>query len=88
VPDSVHDALTKLAREDSGRVLAVLARRFDDVDLADESVQDALLEAGIVWPQKGIPDNPAAWLHTVARRKALDHIRRRANALRRLLPRR
>jgi RNA polymerase sigma-70 factor, ECF subfamily len=64
-------------------VLALLARRFGDVDLADESVQDALLEASSVWPQKGVPDNPAAWLHTVARRKALDRMRRRSSALRR-----
>ncbi len=64
-------------------MLALLARRLGDVDLADESVQDALLEAATVWPQKGVPDNPAAWLHAVARRKAVDRMRRRSSALRR-----
>lgn len=76
-------ALTRLAREESGRVLALLARRLDDVDLADESVQDALTEAVTDWADHGVPDNPPAWLLTVARRKAIDRLRRRASAQRR-----
>jgi RNA polymerase sigma-70 factor, ECF subfamily len=83
MPDAVDTVLTKVAREESGRVLALLARRFNDVDLADESVQDALVEASTAWRTNGVPDNPAAWLHTVARRKALDRMRRRSSALRR-----
>ncbi len=79
----VANALTKVAREESGRVLALLARRFNDLDLADEAVQDALLEAAGAWPTQGVPTNPAAWLYTVARRKAIDQLRRRASALRR-----
>ena len=54
--------MTRLAREESGRVLALLARRFNDLDLADESVQEALIEAAQVWPERGIPDNTAGWL--------------------------
>jgi RNA polymerase sigma-70 factor (ECF subfamily) len=78
------DALTRLAREESGRVLALLARRFG-VDLADEAVQDALAEAARVWPLDGAPSNPPAWLMTVAKRKAIDRLRREASARRRTL---
>jgi RNA polymerase sigma-70 factor, ECF subfamily len=82
---AVETALTRVAREDSGRVLALLARRFGDVDLADESVQDALLEAARVWPVQGVPANPAGWLMTVAKRKAIDRLRREASAHRRTM---
>lgn len=81
---TVDDAITRLAREDSGRVLALLARRFGDVDLADESVQAALVEAARWWPERGVPDNPAAWLLSVARRKAIDLLRRADAADRRI----
>ena len=64
-------------------MLALLARRFGDVDLADESVQDALVEAARTWPERGVPDNPPAWLLTVARNKAIDRLRREASARRR-----
>ena len=77
-------AIVHLAREESGRVIALLAHRFGDLDLADESVQDALLEALEVWPIRGIPSNPPAWLYTVARNKAIDRLRRAASAKRRL----
>lgn len=80
----IDAALTRLAREESGRVLALLARRFGDVDLADEAVQDALLEAARTWPAGGEPANPAGWLLAVARRKAIDHLRRNASRQRRL----
>lgn len=82
---SVESTITRLAREESGRVLALLARRHDDIDLADEAVQDALTEAARTWHAAGIPTNPPAWLHAVARRKAIDRLRRSASAQRRLL---
>jgi RNA polymerase sigma-70 factor (ECF subfamily) len=72
----VEDALTRAAREEGGRVLALLARRFGDLDLADESVQDALVDAARTWPERGVPDNPGGWLLSVARRRALDRLRR------------
>lgn len=83
--DGTGEALTRLAREESGRVLALLARRFGDLDLADESVQDALTEAARTWPQRGVPDNPAGWLLAVARRKAIDRLRRTSSARRRTM---
>jgi RNA polymerase sigma-70 factor (ECF subfamily) len=82
---TIDAALTRLAREDSGRVLALLARRFGDVDLADDAIQDALLEAARTWPAGGEPANPAGWLLAVARRKAIDRLRRTASGHRRLV---
>jgi RNA polymerase sigma-70 factor, ECF subfamily len=84
VTDAAGSAITRLAREESGRVLALLAARFDDVDLADDCVQDALLLAAETWPSHGVPDNPAAWLYTVSRNRVIDQLRRRAAARRRL----
>jgi RNA polymerase sigma-70 factor (ECF subfamily) len=80
----VDAALTALARDHSGRVLAILASRFGSVDLADDAVQDALIRAGERWPTDGIPTNPAGWLMTVARRRAIDLQRRSQAADRRL----
>ncbi len=81
----VDAALTELTREHSGRVLAILASRFGSVDLADDAVQDALIRAHDHWPSEGIPANPPAWLMTVARRRAIDLLRRAESADRRLL---
>ncbi|GAA1916806.1 sigma factor [Microbacterium aoyamense] len=78
---SQPDALTRLAREESGRVLALLAARFG-LEVADDAVQDALVEA-LDWTT--VPDNPPAWLYTVARNRAVDRLRRAASARRRTL---
>ncbi|HEX8510935.1 MAG TPA: sigma-70 family RNA polymerase sigma factor, partial [Propionibacteriaceae bacterium] len=78
------EAISRAAREERGRLVALLARHFGDVDLADESVQDALEEAVRTWSERGVPDNPAGWLLTVARRKAVDRLRRATSAQRRL----
>jgi RNA polymerase sigma-70 factor (ECF subfamily) len=80
----VDAAVTRVAREEGGRVIALLAHRFDDVDLADESVQEALVEALTAW-QERVPDNPGGWLLTVARNRAIDRMRRAASARRRTL---
>jgi RNA polymerase sigma-70 factor, ECF subfamily len=80
----VSEAVTRMAREESGRVVALLTRRFRDIDLADEAVQEALIEATATWPDRGIPSNTAGWLLTVARRKALDQLRKQASAQRRI----
>ena len=57
---------------------AALVRALGDFDLAEELVQEALLEAVEHWPTDGIPDKPGAWLLTTARRKAVDQFRRQA----------
>ncbi|GAA1216967.1 RNA polymerase sigma factor [Rhodoglobus aureus] len=76
----ISEAVTRLAREESAHVLALLAHRFG-LDVADDAVQDALVEA-LNWAT--IPDIPAAWLYTVARNRAVDRVRRDAAAARRL----
>jgi RNA polymerase sigma-70 factor (ECF subfamily) len=58
--------------------VAGLVRRVGDFDLAEESVQEAVLEALDHWPRDGVPERPDAWLAAVAHRKALDRIRRHA----------
>jgi RNA polymerase sigma-70 factor, ECF subfamily len=61
------------------RVVAVLARLLNDIDLAEELTQEALVDALRQWPREGTPQNPGAWLTTVAKRKAVDLIRRDRN---------
>lgn len=77
------DALTRVAREEGGRILALLADRVHDLDLAEESLQDAYVRAAAAWTTGGVPDNPAAWLYTVARNSAIDRWRRAQSAQRR-----
>ncbi len=68
-------ALEAVYRADRGRVLARLIGILGDFDLAEEALQDAWVAATVSWPKAGIPDNPAGWLVTAARRKAVDRLR-------------
>ncbi|MCK2212301.1 RNA polymerase sigma factor [Actinomadura sp. ATCC 31491] len=63
-------------REEHGRLLAALVRRFGDLDLAEEVTADALEAALVHWPVDGVPARPGAWLMTTARRRAVDRLRR------------
>ncbi|WP_112262503.1 RNA polymerase sigma factor [Lentzea terrae] len=63
-------------REERGRLLAILVKRFGDLDLAEEVTSDAIEAALRHWPVDGVPDRPGAWLLTTARRKAVDRLRR------------
>jgi len=65
-------------REEHGRVLAALISRFGDFTLAEDALQDALVNALERWEIDGIPRNPGAWLLTAARRRAIDRLRRAA----------
>ncbi|MGX6605961.1 sigma-70 family RNA polymerase sigma factor [Micromonosporaceae bacterium Da 78-11] len=67
------DAVWKL---ESARIVAALMRLVHDVGLAEELAQDALVAALEQWPRSGVPDNPGAWLTTIAKRRAVDHVRR------------
>ena len=58
------------------RVVATLARMANDLDLAEELAQEALVDALRQWPRDGVPDNPGAWLTAVGKRKAIDRFRR------------
>jgi RNA polymerase sigma factor (sigma-70 family) len=71
-------AIADISREHTARLAAIMTRLLGDFDLAEESVQDALLTAVERWPCEGLPSQPDAWLLTVARRKALDRLRRDA----------
>ena len=70
--------LARTLREESGLLVARLARQFHDFDLAEEAVQTAVTEALEAWRRDGPPNNPAAWLQTAARHNALDLVRRRS----------
>ena len=70
--------IERIFREEHGRVLAALISRLGDFELAEDSLQDALVNALESWETDGIPRNPGAWLLTVARRRAIDRIRRAA----------
>ncbi|SFU86216.1 RNA polymerase sigma factor [Pseudoduganella namucuonensis] len=73
----IHRAIEAVWRMESAKIIAVAARMLRDVGTAEEVAQDALLAALERWPETGTPDNPAAWLMTVAKNRALDHLRHR-----------
>jgi len=69
-------AVEKVFRQESGRIIATLIRLAGSFDLAEEAMQEAFASALTTWPEKGIPDNPGAWITAVAHRKLIDHGRR------------
>jgi RNA polymerase sigma-70 factor (ECF subfamily) len=71
--------IERIFREEHGRVLAGLISQLGDFELAEDALQDALVNALESWEADGVPHNPGAWLLTVARRRAIDRIRRAAN---------
>lgn len=71
----------EVCRREGGKVLAGLIRRFGDIGLAEDLLQDAYARALERWPRDGLPDNPAGWLTTVARNRGLDILRRAARTL-------
>ncbi len=77
-PGGVARAVDHLFRRESGRLVAILARRFGAgyLHLAEDVVQDALVRAMQVWPFTGVPENPSAWLLQTARHRAFDLMRR------------
>lgn len=77
-----REVLDRAAREQWGRLVSLLLARFRRLDLVEDAVADAFEAAHRRWPVDGIPDNPAAWLHTAAHRRVLDQFRAEAMALR------
>ncbi len=71
-------------RHESGRLVSVLTRVFGlrNLDLVEDMVQSALVEALQAWRAHGVPDNPSAWMHRVARNKVVDALRHRDTVLR------
>jgi RNA polymerase sigma factor (sigma-70 family) len=75
-PGTTQEAVTRVWREESARLVGALTRVTRDLSLAEDLAQDALVAALQQWPESGVPDNPAAWLMLTARRRAVDHFRR------------
>ncbi|WOB09386.1 RNA polymerase sigma factor [Piscinibacter gummiphilus] len=73
--ETTHQAITAVWRIEAAKIIASVARMVRDVGLAEELAQDALVSALEHWPKDGVPDNPAAWLMTAAKRRALDQLR-------------
>ncbi|WP_062344422.1 RNA polymerase sigma factor [Herbidospora yilanensis] len=72
----VNASVEAIFREERGRLLAALVRRFGDLDLAEEVTSEAIEAALVHWPADGVPASPGAWLMTTARRRAVDRLRR------------
>jgi len=73
--ERTHRVIEAVWRIESAKIIGALARMLRNVGLAEELAQDALVNALERWPDAGVPDNPGAWLMTVARNRALDHLR-------------
>jgi RNA polymerase sigma-70 factor (ECF subfamily) len=72
----VHEVIARVHRDEWARVVATLARRFGDLDVAEDAAAEAFAVAVERWPTHGVPPNPGAWLTTTAGNKALDRVRR------------
>lgn len=81
---SLDQTITRLVREEWGRILAALTKSLGDLQLAEDCLQEAVSRAVAHWPAKGIPDSPAAWLIRTARNIAIDRFRRDARFARHL----
>ncbi len=79
MPAADEAAIERVFREEYGRAVAVLIRVFGDIDLAEESVQEAFTVAVQRWPAAGMPPSPAGWIITTARNRAIDRLRREAS---------
>jgi RNA polymerase sigma factor (sigma-70 family) len=77
--DASTEAIVATWRAESARLVGALTRMTRDVDLAEDLAQDALVAALEQWPTTGVPENPTAWLITIAKRRAVDHFRRADN---------
>jgi RNA polymerase sigma factor (sigma-70 family) len=80
---TASEAVTSVWRRESPRIVAALVRMTHDLGLAEDAAQDALVAALEQWPGGGIPDRPAAWLMTTAKRRAIDAVRRSTTLRRR-----
>lgn len=75
----MQEQIEQVFRQESGRIVAMLYTHIRNLELVEDCVQEAFIEAIKTWPNSGLPTNPAAWIAVVARRKAIDRIRRDQN---------
>ncbi|TGK18971.1 RNA polymerase sigma factor [Leptospira fluminis] len=73
---TISQTIERIHKSEYGQILASLVNTFGDWDLAEEALQESFLAAIQQWEQQGVPKRPGAWLLVVARRKALDRIRK------------
>ncbi len=75
---STNQLVEHFFRHESANLVVVLTRAFGirRIDLVEDMVQVAMLEAMHAWKQRGVPENPAAWIHRVAKNRILDTMRR------------
>ncbi|MFI1826407.1 RNA polymerase sigma factor [Streptomyces sp. NPDC020412] len=78
------NAVETVFRIERARIIAAAARVVRDVGIAEEIAQDAMVAALEQWPESGVPDNPGAWLVSVAKRRAIDLVRRKETYARKL----
>ena len=76
--NSIRDLLNQIYSTESRRILASLIRLLGDFDIAEDALHDAFAVAMEQWPERGIPENPRAWLISTGRFKAIDSLRRRS----------
>ncbi|MGB1285638.1 MAG: RNA polymerase sigma factor [Aggregatilineales bacterium] len=76
----IHQQIIETYQQESRIVIAALLSTLCDIELAEDALQDALVDALQQWSQRGIPRNPGAWLMTAARRKVIDRLRRNQTA--------
>jgi RNA polymerase sigma-70 factor, ECF subfamily len=74
-----QQAIERIYREEYGRIVASLVRRFGSIDIAEEAAGEALLAAVEKWPADGVPPNPGGWLTTTAGNRAIDKLRRESH---------
>jgi RNA polymerase sigma-70 factor (ECF subfamily) len=79
MPPLDAQVIERIFRGEYGRAVAVLVRRFGDIDAAEEAVQDAFATALERWPSAGLPPSPAGWIIATARNRAIDRYRREAS---------
>ena len=79
MPNVPRSEIERVFREEYGRAVAVLARVFGDLDIAEDAVQEAFATAVARWPDSGLPPAPAGWIITTARNRAIDRLRRESS---------
>ena len=77
---TIHRTILAVWRIEQPRLITSLSRMLRDVPLAEDLTQEALVAALEAWPTIGVPEKPGAWLMASAKRRALDHLRRRKHA--------
>lgn len=84
----VHNTIEHLFRHESGRMLAVLTKLFglNQVEIAEDIVQETLIAALESWKLKGLPSDPRAWLYRAAKNRTIDYLRRERNFRERIAP--